>query len=272
MSEYSSLAEFKERAGYEIDGVWYPRVTSILAIKAKPALYRYYASMPSFRAADEAKDRSAVEGTLVHSMVEALLRDEHPTIDETIRPSVDAFLEFRRNNDVVPLKIEERIISRSHHYAGTIDVMARVNGVVGVLDIKTSKAIYRDYGMQTAAYIAALREDPVPHPQTSWILRLDQCQTCQLCGATMRNKGGNTKVSGGMYRCGHQWGHMEGIFDFQEVPHYEHNLAAFWPPSSSGNGNTIPIWRSFVNDSWPPGYTLLPGQWTGNPSRFCWYL
>ena len=74
--EYDSLEEFKDRAGYVLDGIWYPRVTSIISIKAKPALLRYYGGMRSFKAADDAKEASAREGTLVHEAVEALARGE----------------------------------------------------------------------------------------------------------------------------------------------------------------------------------------------------
>ncbi len=228
-TDYKDAGEFKEKTGYEIDGVWYPRVTSILSIKAKPALYRYYAKMPDFRTAEKATEQSALEGTAVHEAVEKIMRKEDFPIPSLIRPSVDAFLEFCRNNDIEPLKIEERIISKEHCYAGTIDMLAKVNGVVGVLDIKTSQAIYRDYGMQTAAYIQALTEvePPESRPATSWVLRLDQAQNCQKCGAKLRMKGGNTKVRGGIYRCPHEWSEVQGEYEFQELPHFEENLKAF---------------------------------------------
>lgn len=226
--EYSSLEEFKARAGYEIDGIWYPRVTSIISIKAKPALYRYYGGMPSYKAADNAKERSAQEGSLVHDAIEAILRGHEPIIDSTTRPCVDAFSEFIRNTHIKPLLIEERLISKRHCYAGTVDVVAEVDGVVGVLDIKTSKAIYRDYGLQTAAYMAALHEDPsLPQPTTSWILRLDQCRTCELCGASLRTKGGNIRVRGGNGCRPHKWGPVEGQFEFGLMSDFEYNLEAF---------------------------------------------
>lgn len=226
--EYGSVEEFKEQAGYVIEGAWYPRVTSIVSIKAKPALYRYYGGMPSYRAADIAKERSAAEGTLVHEAVEAIFRGQSPALEESIRPSVDAFIEFCRNNNVTPLLIEERIRSKHHHYAGTVDAVAEINGVIGVLDIKTSGAIYRDYGMQTAAYMQALQEDTnLPHPTTSWILRLDQCRPCELCSAVLRTKGGTFRVRGRGNGCTHRWGSMEGRFEFQELSDYDHNIKAF---------------------------------------------
>jgi hypothetical protein len=229
MGDYSSFGDFRERAGYEIGGVWYPRVTSIVAIKAKPALYRYYAQMPGMRAADEAKERSAEEGGRVHDAVEAVLKGHQPIVDEFTRPAVEAFTEFLRNTHVEPLLIEERLVSRAHGYAGTVDVVARINDVVGVLDIKTSKAIYRDYGMQTAAYAAALREEPShPQPQASWILRLDQCRACSRCGAALRTKGGNVRVTGkGARTCLHDWGPVIGQFEFHTLEDQENDLKAF---------------------------------------------
>ena len=226
--EYASVKEFRARAGYDIDGIWYPRVTSIISIKAKPALLRYYGGMRSFKAADEAKEASAREGTLVHEAVEAIARGQHPVIGPLVQPSVDAYLEFARNNDIEPLLIEERIVSREHRYAGTIDMLARVNGVVGVLDIKTGRRIYRDYGLQTAAYIAALREGGITDtPQTSWVLRLDQHRICELCGVSLRTKGGTFRVSAGGKGCVHRWGRMQGQFEFSELPHTEQNFSAF---------------------------------------------
>ena len=43
-----SSKEFINDHGYTINGRWYPRVTSILDIKAKPALYRFYGGLSSF--------------------------------------------------------------------------------------------------------------------------------------------------------------------------------------------------------------------------------
>ena len=226
--EYTSLQDFRERAGYEIDGIWYPRVTAIVSIKAKPALYRYYAGMPSWRAADEAKERSAEEGSRVHDAVEAILKGDHPVIDAVTAPAVDAFMAFSASVHIKPLLIEERLVSRQHRYAGTVDVVADIDGTVGVLDIKTGKAIYRDYGMQTAAYAAALREDPsLPHPSASWVLRLDQFRTCGRCNATMRAKGGTVRINGrGSRTCAHAWGPQTGQFEFRAVGD-DHDFSAF---------------------------------------------
>jgi len=227
--EYESLDDFRERAGYVIGGVWYPRVTSIVSIKAKPALLRYYGGMRSFKAADDVKEASAREGTLVHEAVAAIAAGNHSiAVDPLVQPSVDAFVGFLRNNHVEPLLIEERVVNREHRYAGTVDMVARINGVVGVLDIKTGKRVYRDYGMQTAAYIAATAErHDIETPVTSWVLRLDQARICEMCGVSLRTKGGTFRVSAGGKGCTHRWGPMQGEFEFVEMQDTHRNLKAF---------------------------------------------
>jgi len=228
---YSNIENFKKATGYEIDDIWYPRVTSIVSIKAKPALYKYYADLPSFAAGEAIKNKSAEEGTLLHETVEAILGGKEGTIPDSVAPAVKSFLNFRNQHEIIPHMIEERICSKIHNYAGTIDVLAEVDGKLGVLDIKTSIAIYRDYGIQAAAYVEALSEKPSMPGLTRWILRLDQSRPCiRGCGATMREKGGTQKVRTANYRpssCDHVWGDMIGHVEFKELPDLEKDTAAF---------------------------------------------
>lgn len=187
----------------------------------------YYAALPNFKTGEAIKARSAEEGTLVHNTIESLLKKEPIAIPDPIKPSIEAFMDFYATHRVTPLKIEERIISKKHNYAGTIDVLAEVDGEVGVLDIKTSKAVYRDYGMQTAAYIEAFKEDPHLPSLTSWILRIDQSRTCTWCGAVMREKGGNQKITGKKINCEHNWSGVVGEYEFKHIDGFEQNIKAF---------------------------------------------
>jgi len=232
---YRSLKEFKKDNGYDIEDIWYPRVTSIVSIKNKPALYRYYGEHKSFAHATAAMNRSAEEGTLVHEVAEAIFRGESPTIPDSVRPVIEEFMSFNEQARIVPQQIETQVISKKHGYAGTLDVLAEVDGKLGVLDIKTSQAIYRDYGIQTAAYAEALREDKSIPELTRWILRLDQVQLClNGCGARLRTKGGNVKVKNGKGRdyyksrdCAHVWGPVAGEIELRELDNLEHDTKAF---------------------------------------------
>jgi len=223
---YSNLEHFKSAAGYEIDGIWYPRVTSIVSIKAKPALYRFYAEQENFSSGEAIKTKSAEEGTLIHNTVEAILSGKSVAVPHSIKPVIDAFLEFKNKNKIVPIKIEERVVSKKHHYAGTVDILCEFNGRLGILDIKTSIAVYRDYGIQTSAYVEAVKEKNI-FPLNRWILRLDQSRTCLKCKAKLREKGGNIKIRGGLNGCNHSWGPMTGEVEIKELTNFEKDIKAF---------------------------------------------
>src|SRR3989338_818939 len=224
---YANVENFKNACGYEIDGLWYPRVTSIVGIKAKPALYMFYAGLPDFKTGEAIKAKSAEEGTAIHEAIEAMLRKEPVVVPEDIKPAVSAFMDFYGKNNVVAHKIEERVLSRKHNYAGTMDVLAEVNGQLGVLDIKTSVAIYRDYQIQTSAYVEALKENPNIPELTRWILRIDQNKHCLRCGATLREKGGRRKIRKENGPCEHDWSELKGELEIKELKGFDSDIKAF---------------------------------------------
>jgi hypothetical protein len=233
MQDFKNKEDFIESHGYVIDDVWYPRVTKIVEIKAKPALYRFYARMENFEAGERMKKLSAEEGTMVHEAVEDFLVGKTPVVDPRISPSVDAFLRFQEENniEVRPEFVELRLLNRDERYAGTLDAIATIGGKTGILDIKTSQEIYRDYNLQTSAYVAAMK-DIVPDLETRWILRIDQAKKCIRCGALLRTKGGRPQVktqfgNKEMWRCRHEWGPTEGIVELKEFPEWKPDYHAF---------------------------------------------
>ncbi|MEK7574015.1 MAG: hypothetical protein AAB514_00580 [Patescibacteria group bacterium] len=234
---YSNLEHFKSLSGYEIDGAWYPRVTKIIDIKAKPALYRFYAEMNNFSEGEAIKKQSASEGTLMHETIEQILIGQSPVIDPNIAPAVEAFLKLReeKNIQVDEQFVEKQIVHFDERYAGTLDALALIDGKFGVLDIKTSQAIYRDYNLQTAAYMAAVQNEH-KNIQTRWILRIDQIKDCLECGATLRQKGGREKIklpwingstSAKAKNCEHRWSELKGNIELKEFPYWEEDFKAF---------------------------------------------
>ena len=228
-----TLEEFKEQSGYIINDVWYPRVTKIVTIKAKPALYYYYGEAKSYKAAQLATERSAREGTMIHEAVEGILLDKNPQVPAAILPAVKSFSAFMMTNkiEVAPELVERRIVNYDHRYAGTVDAIARIGGKLGVLDIKTSASVYRDYSLQTSAYMDALK-DEFPELSTRWILRIDQIQRCVQCGAVRRIKGGVEKVKVDwrdpvMRRCEHEWSDPFGEIELKEFPRWQNDFIAF---------------------------------------------
>lgn len=240
---YKNESEFKSAQGYEIQGIWYPRVTRILEVKAKPALEQFFKEMESYASAETVKEKSAVHGSLVHATIEKMVKGEHHEIPLEIAPAVGAFERFNSERHIVfhPEFIERQIWSVRHRYAGTVDALATVDGKFGVLDIKTSTGFYPEYNLQTAAYVSALQEFVVKQTiglpwdiETRWILRIDQHRPCMKCPATLRDKGGRVKIRNGKSSrsapCNgdqHEWGATEGVVELKEFPYLYKDIKAF---------------------------------------------
>lgn len=236
MDWHKDADSFKDANGYEIDGEWYPRVTKIVGIKSKPALYFYYAAAKNYSEAQRQTQASAAEGTLIHEIAEKILIGENPDVPESVKPAINAFKDFVDNNSVVvdAVNVEKRVFNPEHRYAGTIDALALLDGKFGVLDIKTSQDFYRDYNLQTSAYMDALVRDPLLQGlNTRWILRIDQIKNCLKCSATLRPKGGRDKVrnsKNGSSACPdgeHEWSELQGVVAIKETPYWENDFEAF---------------------------------------------
>jgi hypothetical protein len=233
LGDYKDISEFKDQCGYTIDDAWFPRVTKIVGIKAKPALLYYYGEAKSYRAANDATERSAKEGTAIHEAVEAIMLGKEPEVAAAIAPAIKSFREFYEKNKihVTPECVERRIVNVDHRYAGTVDAIAMIGGKLGVLDIKTSQAIYRDYSLQTSAYMDALKNE-FENLQTRWILKIDQIQLCKHCQARRRIKGGKETIKTDWRNtfarnCPHEWSEMFGDIELQEFPYWQNDFEAF---------------------------------------------
>lgn len=231
--EYKNLDEFLISAGYTIDGLWYPRVTSIVSIKAKPALYRYYAMMASYTQAEKIKNKSAEEGTLIHEAIQSVMTGKDYERAPETEAAVKAYLEFIESApiEVKPDWIERRLVNGKERYSGTVDAVATIGGKLGVLDIKTSQSIYRDYSLQTSAYVPPIKAE-LPDLSTRWILRVDLNQSCLRCGSNRRTKGGRESIKLN-YRnaysreCFHEWSELKGKVELREFTDFEADFEAF---------------------------------------------
>lgn len=218
---------FKLRNGYEINGLWYPRVTSICNIIAKPGLERWLADQESFAVMQVRRKKVTDWGSLVHEIVEKILLGKKPNINPVIQPSIDAFLDWLNNNKIKVLGVEKKVLSKDHSYAGTLDILAEIDGRLGVLDLKTSKEIWNDYFIQTSAYVQAYNEKSAEKAETHWVLRIDQYQECVLCDAKKRDKSGEPVIKGRNKNCIHKWSPVKGAWQFKEVKDHQVNINTF---------------------------------------------
>ncbi len=242
---YKDINHFKGVCGYDVNGTWYPRVTRILSVKSKPALEHFLKEMGTYESAEEVKNKSATEGTLVHQTIGKLVKGEPDPIPEEIKPALTAFQKLREERGIIfyPEFIEKLVWSGRHRYAGTIDAIGMMDGKFGVIDIKTSTGFYPEYNLQTAAYVSALQELDTKRAlglprdiETRWILRVDQQRTCRACGATLRVKGGREKIrlfrngNGNSRACAsgqHEWGELKGEVEIREFPSMYRDIKAF---------------------------------------------
>lgn len=154
-----------------------PGVTSILSDGlAKPALINWAANTTAEYAVDRwddlaplgpsaklkelkaaryaDRDAAANRGTEVHQLAERLSRGEEVTVPEALRGHVEACVGFLDEWDVQPVLIEAVVVSYTHRYAGTLDLVADLaDGRRLLLDYKTARSgVFPDNALQLAAY------------------------------------------------------------------------------------------------------------------------
>lgn len=143
------------------------------------------------------KTEAATIGSAVHDWIEKYIKGENPEIPETkeAQIGVNSFLEWVSENKVKFLSSERAIYSRKHDYIGKMDIEAKVNGKLCLIDIKTSNGIYNTYNMQTAAYVKADEEESGRKYHGRWILRLAK-ETEKEYNARMAKKNHNRERKG----------------------------------------------------------------------------
>ena len=177
-------ANAKQHTIYKLkDGTRVPGVTTILAIKAKPALYRWNNQM-GLKGIDTSKyvDHLASIGTLAHQMVADHWRKVKTDTSEYTAEQIDkaensllSYLEWEKGHTIEPILIETPLVSEGG-FGGTIDCYAKVDSIDTLLDLKTGKAIYDEYFYQLAAYDWLLRSRDYMS-DTQMILRIGRDET-----------------------------------------------------------------------------------------------
>ncbi len=132
-------------------------------VKANPEIKFEEARALPFASNKSAKDR----GSTIHSFVEAYKKG-HPIplkdVPPQFKPFATAFNSWATTNDVEIVSQEKTLYSNKYQYAGTYDMVAKLNGKgeVWLIDIKTGKQVYDEVELQLSAYKAALEENGQP--------------------------------------------------------------------------------------------------------------
>lgn len=175
----------KKHAYYWLEkGYFVPGVTSILSILDKPALLPWAAGLASkyvqanlpenaskeqiAEICEKAKiewrsvrDAAGDIGTQVHSFAENLFRGRPAIVptDLQAQKGVQALQAWIAENDVQPIEVERVVFSQSCFVAGTMDMLAAVNGKLTQVDFKTGKDVYPEHKFQTGIYKRAWEEE-----------------------------------------------------------------------------------------------------------------
>lgn len=187
---------------YRLDGKYVPGVTTILGILDKPAIPKWAAKTVAEYVADnhdavevlyesgrnalvnvlkevpwQARDKAASRGTDLHAYAEQLLNGTELDVDQIpplLVPVLENAIAFLDDWQVEPLLVEAPVASRTHWWAGTLDLVADyVHPVTkkpgrAVIDWKSGKALYPEYAWQFAAYghaeFTGLNGDEKPMP------------------------------------------------------------------------------------------------------------
>ena len=140
----------------------YPSITSILGSQSKPGIDEWKEKVGHQEAAKIMKE-SADLGTKVHSLCESYLYNEKLQCNDEEAISVFNRLRFILGNINNIYCLEAPLHSDILKVAGTVDCVAEYNGVLSVIDFKTSRKTKRedwiqDYFIQTFFYAAAFFE------------------------------------------------------------------------------------------------------------------
>jgi hypothetical protein len=162
-----------------IDGSFVPSVTTITGKEDKSAMIQWAVRL-TLAWADEnwmrlgnqssedtlrrgayrwrdVRDERAQIGTEVHEWAESDLNGawDTPEVWGEVAECVEQWLDLRQHHDIQPVHVEATVWSDEHGYAGTLDGLGYIDGVLTLWDVKTSKGLFHSHEMQLAALARA---------------------------------------------------------------------------------------------------------------------
>lgn len=158
---------FLDRRVYKrAEGVYYPSVTTILQYMPKNKFFENWLKDVGHNA-DLIMSKAGKEGTQVHEAVEKLVKGEEVSwmdnfgnakYSQLVWEMILKFYDFWTTHKPELISTEEFVWSDEYKYAGTADLVVKMDGQIWLLDVKTSNSIHKSYDLQLASYAKALGE------------------------------------------------------------------------------------------------------------------
>ena len=187
---------------YRRNGKYYPSVTSILNYFPKNHFFHSWLKDVGHNS-DIIAAKAAGEGTQAHNAIDNFLNGEEITwIDEfgnakyslEVWKMILKFAEFWNTHKPELVVGEYHLFSDQHEYAGTADLIVRLQDKLWLLDIKTSNSLHTAYDLQLAAYATAWNETHNEKIERTGILWLKASTRSEGKGDAIQGKGWQLKV------------------------------------------------------------------------------
>lgn len=140
----------------------YPSVTTVLKVIEKSYLDAWKSRVGSGEA-NRVLHNAQTFGTEIHSIAEKLARGEEVEIPKKYAPYAQAVQDFLDDWVEEVHGTELVLISPARGYAGTLDLYCTIKpergGGRAIVDLKTSRQLTREHGLQTAGYAILLRDN-----------------------------------------------------------------------------------------------------------------
>jgi hypothetical protein len=128
-------------------------------------------------------DDKAAIGTLAHAMITNELIGETTDTDEYSKKQIEqaensylSFCEWRKNKNIKVILVERQMVSEQHRFGGCMDILAEVDNVLEIIDLKTGSGIYDEHLVQVGGGYFILAEENGFNPQRARILNIPRSE------------------------------------------------------------------------------------------------